>query len=40
MNLKEAEDLVWKEILQEDKENFTPEFRETVIKIIKQIRSE
>jgi len=37
MDLKEAEVLVWKEILQEDKESFTPEFRKNVLKTIKNI---
>ena len=37
MNLKECNDLVWEEILQEEKENFTPEFRERVLKTIKRI---
>ena len=37
MNLKECDDLVWEEILQEDKECFTPEFRSRVLKAIKRI---
>ena len=37
MNLKECDDLVYSEILQEDKEVFTPEFRTTVLGVIKRI---
>ena len=37
MNLKECDALVWDEILQEDKENFTPEFRMGVLNAIKRI---
>lgn len=37
MNLKECNDLVWDEILQEQKENFTPEFRKDVLTVIKRI---
>lgn len=38
--MKEAEELVWREILQEDKDNFTPEFRAKVIKVIQKIKGE
>lgn len=37
MNLKECDDLVWEEILREDKENFTPEFRRQVLNVIQKI---
>jgi len=37
MDLKTAERLVWKKILMEDKENFTPEFQEQVIETLKII---
>ncbi len=37
MNLKECDDLVWEEILQEEKENFTPEFRDRVLKAVIRI---
>ncbi|KKM26081.1 hypothetical protein LCGC14_1588610 [marine sediment metagenome] len=39
-NLTEAEarDLVWKEIMQEDKENFTDSFRNQVLLVIQAIR--
>ena len=37
MDLKEAEALVWKEILIEDKENFTPEFQNQVLETLKKI---
>ena len=39
MDLQECIDLVWKDILQEDRKNFTPEFRENVIETIKKIRA-
>ena len=35
--LENIENLIWKDILQEDKENFTPEFREKVRKTIEKI---
>ena len=38
MDIQKAEKLVWKEILQENKENFTPEFQDKVLEIIKKIR--
>jgi len=37
VNLKECDDLVWEEILQQDKENFTPEFRMKVLNVIQKI---
>lgn len=37
MDIKEAEKLVWKEILQENKESFSEEFQERVLKTIKKI---
>lgn len=36
---KEAEVLVWKEIMQETQENFTLEFQAQVLKAIKKIRA-
>lgn len=40
MDLKEAEKLVWKEILQETKENFTMAFRDHVLETLKKIMEE
>ena len=37
MNVEQAKKLVWDEILIEDEENFTPEFRAKVIEVIKKI---
>jgi len=35
---EEAKDLVWKEIMEEVEDNFTPEFQAQVIKTIMKIR--
>ena len=35
--LHNIEDLIWKDILQEDKDNFTPEFRQKVKATIEKI---
>ena len=37
MDLKEAEKLVWDKILQEEKDNFIPEFQKQVLEILKLI---
>ncbi len=38
LSMAEARDLVWKEIMQEDKENFTDSFRNQVLLVIQAIR--
>ena len=38
LNIKECEELVWNEILEENPENFTPEFQEQVLNAIRKIR--
>lgn len=40
LNIKEAEKLIWKKVLMENKENFTKDYQEEVIQIIKQIRGD
>jgi len=40
INDQRALDLVWNQILQEDRENYTPEFRENVKWVLKVIREE
>ena len=40
LGMRESEDLIWAEILQESKENFTDEFQVKVIEIIRKIREE
>ena len=37
MDLKEAEKLVWDKILQEEKDNFIPEFQKQVLETLKLI---
>ena len=34
----EANSLMWTMVLEEDEDNFTPEFRETVFNVIRKIR--
>ena len=38
LTIKECEDLVWNEILEEDPDNFTLEFQEQVLNVIRKIR--
>lgn len=38
LSLEDAEKMVWKDILEEDITNFTPEFQELVREVIKKIR--
>ena len=38
LTMAEARDLIWKEIMQEDKENFTDSFRNQVLLVIQAIR--
>jgi len=37
---EEAKDLIWSEIMMEEEDNFTPDFKSNIYRIIKQIREE
>jgi len=40
ISFERALDLVWDQVLQEERENFTPEFRENVKWVVNTIREE
>ena len=40
LSLESAEKLIWRKLLMETKENFTEDYRNKVIEIIKQIRGD